>query len=153
MKQRSVIARPSPIFVKRVGYCPMEVLTSLAVILDAKDDQASLKELRPLADAEEEKNGPYGWQKATARGSLRAKLGDWEKAEAHFAKVIELAPDSVTENCAKADYSLALLRLRANDHAGYRAACIAGVNRQSTKRKPAYFYVVCASVIAARCGR
>ena len=71
---------------KRVGYCPMEVLTSLATILDAKNDQAGLRELRPLADAEEEKNGPYGWQKATARGSLRAKLGDWDKAEGSLCK-------------------------------------------------------------------
>jgi serine/threonine protein kinase/tetratricopeptide (TPR) repeat protein len=140
------------IFVKRVGYCPMEVLTSLATILDAKGHQTALNELRPLADAEEEKNSPYGWQKAAARGSLRAKLGDWEKAEAHFAKVVELAPDYVNETCAKADYSAALLRLRASDHAGYRAACIAGLNRQRPKPKPAYFYVVCASITAPDAG-
>jgi tetratricopeptide (TPR) repeat protein len=140
------------IYVKRIGYCPMAVLTPLATILDAKRDHAGLNELRPLADAEEEKNGPYGWQKAAARGPLRAKLGEWEKAEAHFAKVVELAPGSVTETCAKADYSLALLRLRANDHAGYRAACIAGVNHQSKKRRASYFYVVCAGITAPDSG-
>ena len=47
---------------------------------------------------------------------------------------------------------LALLRLRADDHSGYRAACIAGVNRQSTKRDPAYYFVVWASVIAPDAG-
>ena len=63
------------IFVKSLGYCPIEVLTSLAVILDAKGDQSGLNELRPLADAEEEKNGPYGWQKAAVARNAPGKIG------------------------------------------------------------------------------
>ena len=135
------------IFVKSLGYCPINVLALSAAIDDVKGDQAGLNELRPLADAEEEKSGPYGWQKATHRGSLRAILGDWEKAETYLAKAVELAPDHAAEECAKADYLLALLRC-ADDHSGYRAASIAGVNRQRAKPNPAYYYVVWASVIA-----
>jgi len=140
------------IFVKSHGYCPINVLTLLAVILDARGDQAGLNELRPLADAEEERSDAYDWQKLTSRGSLRAKLGDWEQAEAYLAKAVELSPDDAAEDCAWADFLLALLRLRANDPAGYRAACIAGVKRQSTKREPAYYFVVWASVIAPESG-
>ena len=136
------------IFVKSHGYCPIDVLALLAVIFDAKADQDDLNELRPLAVEEEEKSGPYGWQKAASRGSLRAILGDSEKAEAYLAKAVELAPDDAAQECAKADYLLALLRLRALDQPGYRAACLAGVERQSTKRDPAYYLVVWASVIA-----
>jgi hypothetical protein len=51
-----------------------------------------------------------------------------------------------------ADYYVALLRLRANDHSGYRAACIAARDRQLEKSKPAFFYVVCAGVAAPDSG-
>jgi tetratricopeptide (TPR) repeat protein len=136
------------IFVKRVGYCPIEVLDSLSTILDAKNDQAALKELHPLAEAEEQKSGPYSWQKAVARGSLRARLGEWDKAEAHFRKTIELAPASDIETCAKAYYFIALLRQRASDHSGYRAAAIAALDRQSAKPSLANFHVVYAGVAA-----
>jgi tetratricopeptide (TPR) repeat protein len=136
------------IFVKTHEYCPVRILTLLAVILDARGDRAGLDELRPLADAEEKKADAHHWQQLASRGSLRAKLGDWEKAEAFLKQSIEQAPDYAADDLAWADYLIALLRLRAGDAAGYRGACAAGINRQLTKAEPKYFFVVWASAIA-----
>jgi tetratricopeptide (TPR) repeat protein len=140
------------IFVDNIGYCPINVLTLLAVILDAKNDPAGLNELRPLAEAEEQKSGPSGWQKAASRGSLRAKLGDYDGAKAYLAKAVELAPPNAAEDCAWADFLLALLCLRVDDYAGYRAVCVAGVDHQSTKGDPAYYFVVLANIIVPDAG-
>jgi tetratricopeptide (TPR) repeat protein len=142
----------SAIFVKTHGYCPVNVLTLWAVILDAKGDQTGLEELRPLADVEDAKSGPYGWQKAASRGSLRAKLGDWQKAQSYLEEAVKLAPDDAAEDCAWADSLLALLCLRADDRPGYRAACAAALDRQEKKSNPAYYFVVWASVIAPDSG-
>jgi len=122
------------------------------VILDARGDRAGLEELRPLADAEEAKADAHHWQQLASRGSLRAKLGDWDKAEAFLKQSVAQAPDHAADDCAWADYLLALLRLRAGDAAGYRAASSAGINRQLAKEKPQYFFVVWGSAIAPDSG-
>jgi eukaryotic-like serine/threonine-protein kinase len=140
------------IFVKSHGYCPINVLSLLAAIFDAKGDQFSITELRPLADNEEEKSGPAGRHKAASRGALRATLGDWKKAKDYLARAVDLAPDDQGEDSAWHRYMLALVCLKTDDRAGYREACLAGLKHQSTKSDPACYFVVWASVIAPDSG-
>jgi eukaryotic-like serine/threonine-protein kinase len=140
------------IFVKSHGYCPINVLSLLAAIFEAKGDQASIAELRPPADNEEEKSGPAGRHKAASRGALRAALGDWEKAKDYLAMAVDLAPDDQSEDSAWHRYMLALICLKTDDRTGYRAACLAGLKHQSIKNDPACYFVVWAGVIAPDSG-
>ena len=58
------------------------------------------------------------WWLWSSRGEAYAELGEWDKAEADFAKVVELAPEQ-----AVLHYHLALARLRLADTKRYQETC------------------------------
>ena len=134
------------------GYCSAYILRMLATILDAKNDQAALQELRPLADAEDEILGPGGWRKSFVRGSLRAKLGDWNKAESYLAEAAELAAGRCGSRLRVGRLlgcTSTFARWRRRELSGHmhrRSRC------QAMKRDPAYHLVIWACLIAPDSG-
>ncbi len=140
------------IFVKSHGFCQVNVLCELAGVLDRKGDQTSLDELRPLADAEEEKSDGYDWLKLDYRGSLRARLGEWQRAVVLFEKAIELAPDYAAGDRAEMDYELALIHLLVDDRAGYRETCASALKRALRADPDLGYYPALACVVVPEAG-
>ncbi len=71
---------------------------------------------------------PDNWLNYSRRGLARAELGRWAEAGDDFGEVVRRAPDEAEAWCL-----YALLRLNADDAAGYRRACAALLERQEKK--------------------